>query len=162
MSQKNQNKIKLIAENRRARYDYSLEAFYEAGIVLLGCEVKTLRVGRANIADGYAYTKGGEVFLSNAHIAEYSHATPLEAYNPRRVRKLLLKAQEIKKIERALTQKGLTLIPLRMFFNPRGFVKLDLALGRGKKRYDKRETQKKRDWTREKAKLLKHSSIDRK
>lgn len=144
---------KLIAENRRARFDYAIEETFEAGIMLVGTEVKALREGRANIAESYASVEGEEVFLINANIPIYAPASQFN-HKPTRPRKLLLKRREISKLLGETQRKGRTIVPLKMYFNERGLVKLLLGTGVGKKNIDKRETQKKRDWQRDKARLL--------
>ena len=150
------DKAKVVAENRRARFDYFIEERFEAGIQLAGTEVKALRQGEGSIAESYATVKGEEVFLINSHIPEYSHGNRLN-HEPRRARKLLLKAREIAKLHGAITRQGLTLVPLSIYFNPRGRAKVELALARGKKEHDKRETIKERDWKREQQRLLRHN-----
>ena len=144
---------KLIAENRRARYDYFLESTFEAGLVLRGTEVKALREGRANIAESYAATEGNEIVLINAHIPEYGPANRFN-HEPRRPRKLLLHRKEISKLLGAVNREGRTLIPTKLYFNDKGMVKLELALAKGKKNHDKREATAERDWQRDKARLL--------
>ena len=144
---------RVAAQNRKARHTYEIEDTLEAGIVLMGSEVKALREGRANIAESYAKAEGGEVWLVNAHIPEYKQAGQFN-HEPRRPRKLLLKKREAAKLIGASEREGMTLVPLKVYFNNRGIAKLELGLGKGKKHYDKRETQKKRDWDRQKARLL--------
>jgi len=144
---------KLVAENRRARFNYEIEDTIEAGIVLTGSEVKSLRTGKANIAESYASNERGELFLINAHIAEYKGAGR-EGHAPTRHRKLLLHRKEMARLLGAIQREGMALVPLRLYFNARGIAKLQLGLGRGKKVYDKRETQKKRDWERQKGRLM--------
>jgi len=145
---------RVVAENRKARYNYHLEETVEAGIALVGTEVKSLREGRANIAESYAEIRGGEVWLVNAHIPEYAHGN-IHNHEPRRPRKLLLKRREIKRLTGAVDRRGYTLVPLKLYFNARGMAKLLLALGKGKRAVDKREDIKKRDWQRQKARLMK-------
>ncbi|QIL02951.1 SsrA-binding protein SmpB [Sphingomonas sinipercae] len=147
------DKAKIVAENRRARYDYYVEDKIETGIALTGTEVKSLRFGEGSIAESYAAVEGDEVWLINSHIPEYSHGNRLN-HQPRRARKLLLKSREIDKLNGAVTRKGLTLVPLSVYFNSRGRAKVELALARGKKDHDKRDTIKERDWNREKQRLL--------
>src|SRR3954471_8347591 len=149
------DKQKVVAENRRARFDYFVEDRYEAGIALQGTEVKALRVGEGSIAESYATVEGEEVWLINSHIPEYSHGNRMN-HEPRRRRKLLLKNREIAKLHGAITRQGLTLVPLSIYFNASGRAKVELALARGKKVHDKRETMKERDWKREQQRLLKH------
>ncbi len=144
----------LIAENRRARFDYEIEETFEAGIALQGTEVKSLRAGKANIAESYASVEDEEVFLINANIPIYEPASQFN-HNPTRARKLLLKRREINKLMGAIQRKGRTLVPLKMYFNERGLVKLLLGIGVGKKNIDKRQTQKDRDWKRQQARVMK-------
>ena len=144
---------KLVAENRRARFDYEIEDTIEAGIVLTGSEVKSLRTGKANIAESYASNEGGELYLINAHIAEYPGASRF-GHEPTRHRKLLLHKKEMARLLGAVQRQGMALVPLRLYFNARGIAKLLLGLGRGKKVHDKRETEKKRDWQRQKSRLM--------
>jgi SsrA-binding protein len=147
------DKKKVVAENRRARFDYFVDDRVEAGIALTGTEVKSLRHGEGSIAESYATVEGEEVWLINSHIPEYSHGNRLN-HQPRRARKLLLKGREISKLQGAVARQGLTLVPLSLYFNSRGRAKLELALARGKKVHDKRDTVKERDWKREQARLL--------
>jgi SsrA-binding protein len=139
--------VKLISQNRKARHDYEVQETLEAGIVLTGPEVKSLRLGRANLKDGYARSQGGEIFLHEIHISPYENS-PLVEQDPTRPRKLLLHRQEIKKLTGKIVEKGLTLVPLRIYFR-KGKVKVELALAKGKKLYDKRESIRKRDIERE-------------
>jgi SsrA-binding protein len=145
--------IKLVAENRRARFDYLLEDTWEAGLVLTGTEVKALRLGRANIAESYASPEDGGLWLINAHIPEYAPASRFN-HEPRRKRKLLMKQRELNKLFGAVEREGRTIVPLRLYFNDRGRAKLEIALARGKKAHDKRDTVKDRDWKREQGRLL--------
>jgi SsrA-binding protein len=145
---------KRIAENRRARFEYKIEDTYEAGIALTGTEVKSLRAGEANIAESYASAENGGIFLINAYIPEYKKAGAFFQHDPRRPRRLLLHKREIHKLSVAVDRQGMTLIPLELYFNPQGRVKLRLALAQGKKLHDKREDVAKRDWQRQKARLL--------
>ena len=147
------DKQKVVAENRRARFDYFVEDRFEAGIQLTGTEVKSLRQGEGSIAESYAAVEGEELWLINSHIPEYSHGNRLN-HQPRRARKLLLKNREIAKLQGAVAREGLTLVPLSIYFNARGRAKVELALARGKKVHDKRETIKQRDWKREQQRLL--------
>ena len=149
------DKQKVVAENRRARFDYFVEDRFEAGIALVGTEVKALRQGEGSIAESYATVDGEEVWLINSHIPEYSHGNRLN-HEPRRQRKLLLKGREISKLNGAITRQGLTLVPLSIYFNSRGRAKVELALARGKKVHDKRDTVKERDWKREQQRLLRN------
>lgn len=144
---------RVAAQNRKARHNFEIEDTLEAGIVLMGSEVKALREGRANIAESYAKAENGEIWLVNAHIPEYKQAGPFN-HEPRRPRKLLLKKREVSKLIGASERDGVTLVPLKLYFNDRGIAKLELGLGKGKKFFDKRETQKKRDWDRQKARLM--------
>jgi SsrA-binding protein len=147
------DKKQVVAENRRARFDYFIEERFETGIALTGTEVKSLRIGESSIAESYATVEGDEVWLINSHVPEYSHGNRLN-HQPRRPRKLLLKAREIAKLHGAVTRQGLTLVPLSLYFNGSGRAKVELALARGKKVHDKRETVKERDWKREQQRLL--------
>jgi SsrA-binding protein len=151
------DKQKVVAENRRARFDYFVEERFEAGIQLTGTEVKSLRHGEGSIAEAYAAVEGEELWLINSHIPEYSHGNRLN-HQPRRPRKLLLKAREIAKLQGAVTREGLTVVPLSLYFNGRGKAKVELALAKGKKVHDKRETIKQRDWKREQQRLLRHNA----
>jgi SsrA-binding protein len=145
--------IKIVGENRRARYDYEILEDFEAGIELKGSEVKSLREGRVNLQEAYAAIKGNEMFLVNSNISEYREANRFN-HDPKRPRKLLLHRKQIDRLAVGILKEGLTVIPLKLFFNTRGRAKVDIALGRGKKKGDKRETTKERDWSREKARLL--------
>ncbi len=145
--------IKVIADNRRARYDYEIMQVFEAGIMLQGSEVKSLRSGRTNLAEAYATMKGGELWLVNSNIPEYREANRFN-HEPKRPRKLLLHKREIAKLSAGVLREGLTIEPLKMFFNPRGRCKVDIALARGKKMHDKREAIKERTWNREKSRIL--------
>lgn len=145
----------LVAQNRRAHFDYIIEEKYTAGLVLSGTEVKSLRLGHANINDAYGIIENGEIYMSNMFIAEYVNKG-YETHVERRNRKLLLQHKEIVKIINALNKKGSTLVAIRLFFDNHGRAKLEIGLGRGKKLYDKRETSKERDWSRQKARLMMH------
>jgi SsrA-binding protein len=147
------DKAKVVAENRRARFDYFVEERLEAGIELQGTEVKSLRGGEGSIAESYATVEGDEVFLINSHIPEYSHGNRMN-HEPRRRRKLLLRAREIAKLHGAITRQGLTLVPLSIYFNSTGRAKIELAVARGKKAHDKRDTIKERDWKREQGRIM--------
>ena len=140
-------------DNRRARFDYELMETFEAGIELKGSEVKSLRVGHVNLGEAYAAMKGNELLLFNSNIPEYREANRFN-HEPKRPRKLLLNRSEIEKLSNGVLKEHLTVIPLKMFFNPRGRCKVDIALARGKKLFDKRETLKERTWDREKGRLL--------
>ncbi|GLK51136.1 MAG: SsrA-binding protein [Oceanicaulis sp.] len=144
-----------VAVNRRARFDYEIEETFEAGLMLMGSEVKSLREGRANIAESYVSPERGEIWLVNADIPPYGPANRFN-HEPRRHRKLLLKRNEIEKLAGAVTRDGRTIIPLRLFFNNRGIAKLQIGLARGKKTVDKRETIKRREWDKQKSRLLKN------
>ena len=146
-------KTKIVAENRRARYEYFLEDFFEAGIALTGTEVKSLRFGEGSIAESYAEVKGDQVWLVNANVPEFSHGNRFN-HEPKRPRKLLLHHRQIEKMRTAVSREGMTLIPLAIYFNGRGRAKVELALAKGKKLHDKRETEKARDWKREQQRLL--------
>jgi SsrA-binding protein len=146
-------KVKTVAENRRARYDYYIEDTYEAGIALTGTEVKSLRFGEGSIAESYAEVTDGQIWLVNANIPEFSHGNRFN-HEPKRPRKLLLHEREINKLHGAVAREGMTLVPLAIYFNGRGRAKVELALAKGKKAHDKRETIKERDWKREAARLL--------
>ncbi|WP_425087556.1 SsrA-binding protein SmpB [Stappia sp.] len=150
----NEGGRKIIAENRKARFNYEIEDTLEAGIVLTGTEVKALRLGKSNIAESYASEEGGELWLINSYIPEYLQANRFN-HEPRRRRKLLVHARELARLSSAIQKDGKTIVPLKLYFNDKGTAKLELALARGKKLHDKRETEKKRDWSREKARLLK-------
>ena len=147
------DKVKTVAENRRARYDYSIQDEYEAGIVLRGTEVKSLRFGEGSIAEAYAEVKDGQVSLINANIPEFSHGNRFN-HVPKRPRKLLLHEREIEKMHKGLSREGMTLIPMSVYFNSRGRAKVELALAKGKKLHDKRETSKDRDWKRDQARIM--------
>jgi SsrA-binding protein len=153
MVEKNERAIKVVAENRKARFNYAIEDTVEAGIALTGTEVKSIRDGKTTIAESYAETKGGEIWLVNAYIPEYLQGG---RYNhaPKRARKLLLHRRQINKLAGAVEREGMTLVPLKLYFNEKGRAKIELALARGKKLHDKRETEKKRSWEREKGRLL--------
>ncbi len=144
---------RLVAQNRKARHNYHIGQTFEAGLVLTGSEVKSLRAGHGNIAESYATERDGEIFLINAYIAEYKQAGP-DNHEPRRARKLLLKRREINRLSGAVQRQGMTLVPLRLYFNARGLAKIEIALATGKHRYDKRQAEKKRDWDRQKARLM--------
>ena len=141
------------AVNRRARFNYEIGETYEAGIALKGSEVKSVRDGRSNIADAFAGERGGELWLYNAYIPEYLQANRFQ-HETRRPRKLLLHKREIRKLIGAVDREGMTIVPLKIFFNDRGRAKVQIAVARGKKLHDKRETEKKRSWERERGRLL--------
>jgi len=144
---------RVAAANRRARFNYEIGQTFEAGIVLAGTEVKSLRAGQSNIADSYASEKDGEMWLYNAYIPEYLQANRFN-HETRRPRKLLLHKREIARLSQAVARDGMTVVPLRIYFNDQGRAKVELALARGKKLHDKREASKQRDWNREKSRLL--------
>ena len=144
---------KLIAENRRARYDYFIEESLEAGLSLTGSEVKSLRLGRANVAEAYAAVEGREIVLINSYIPEYASASRFN-HEPRRPRKLLLHRKQINRLIGAVNRDGRTIIPMRLYWNEKGLAKLELAVAKGKKAHDKREAQADRDWQRDKARLM--------
>ena len=145
---------KLVADNRRARFDYAIEDDLEAGIVLTGSEVKSLRSGGSNIADSYASVEGGELWLINGYIAPFAQAKTW-GHEERRKRKLLVSKRQLARLWSATQREGMTLVPLRLYFNDKGRVKLKLGIAKGKKLADKRDTSAKRDWDRQKARLLK-------
>ncbi len=144
---------KLAAQNRKARHDYLIENTLEAGIALVGTEVKSLRQGHASITESFAREKAGEIFLFNAHIPEYGAARHF-GHEPRRPRKLLLRQREIRKLIGSVRKEGMTLVPLSIYFNERGFAKVALAVARGKQKADKRSSEKDREWNRQKARLM--------
>jgi SsrA-binding protein len=145
--------VKIAADNRKARFNYFIDEVIEAGIQLTGTEVKSLRGGHATIAESYAQSKDGEIFLVNAYIPEYTEGNRFN-HEPRRVRKLLLRKTQIEKLSKAIERQGMTLIPLKVIFNAKGRAKIEIGLARGKKLHDKRDTEKERDWQREKGRLL--------
>ena len=148
------DKKKVVAENRRARFDFAIEQVFEAGIALQGTEVKSLRFGEGTIAESYAQVKGNEVWLINSNIPEFSHGNR-HNHEPKRPRKLLLSGREINKMYAGVARQGMTLVPLSVYFNSRGRAKVELALAKGKKAHDKRESIKERDWKRDKQRLMK-------
>ncbi|UUL83379.1 SsrA-binding protein SmpB [Sphingomonas qomolangmaensis] len=147
------DKVKTVAENRRARFEYFIDDVYEAGIALTGTEVKALRGGEGTIAEAYAEVKGDEIWLINANIPEFSHGNRFN-HEPKRPRKLLLKERQINKLHGAVARDGMTLVPLSVYFNAQGRAKVELALAKGKKVHDKRETVKDRDWKRDQQRIL--------
>jgi len=153
MAAKTERKIKVVADNRKARFNYEIGEVFEAGIILTGTEVKSLRSGKATIAESYADSRGGEIWLINSNIPEYLQASRFN-HEPKRRRKLLLHKNQVNKLAGAVEREGMTLVPLRLYFNERGRAKLELALARGKKLHDKRETLKKRSWDRERGRLM--------
>ena len=154
MTERTKDAEKVVATNRKAFHDYFIEERYEAGIILQGTEVKSLREGRVNLQDSYASVRGSEVFLHQCHISPYSHGNIMN-HEPTRVRKLLLHKIEIHKLLGKTQQKGLTLIPLRIYFSKRGYAKVELGLAKGKKLYDRRETLKTREAGREVQRAIK-------
>ncbi|MFG1296742.1 MULTISPECIES: SsrA-binding protein SmpB [Xanthobacter] len=144
---------KVAAENRRARFDYAIEEVFEAGVALTGTEVKSLRTGKATIGESYAAQKNGEMWLYNAYIPEYLEANRFN-HETRRPRKLLLHKRQIAKLGNAVEREGMTVVPLKIYFNDRGRAKVEIALAKGKKTHDKRETLKERSWARDKARLM--------
>ena len=153
MAERKERPRKVVADNRRARFNYEIGEVFEAGIALTGTEVKSLRQGRATIAESYADTRDGELWLLNANIPEYLQASRFN-HAPKRPRKLLLHRGQIEKLAGGVERDGMTIVPLKMYFNDKGRAKIEIALARGKKLHDKRETEKKRDWDREKGRLL--------
>lgn len=146
-------KVKTVAENRRARFEYFFEDMFEAGIMLTGTEVKSLRFGQGSIAEAYAEVRNNEVWLVNANIPEFSHGNRYN-HEPKRPRKLLLREREIEKMHGGVAREGMTLIPVSVYFNERGRAKVELALAKGKKLHDKRATMKERDWKRDAARIM--------
>ena len=156
MNRKTKSGLKIISNNRKARFNYFFQEFYEAGIVLTGSEVKSLRDGKANISESYAFDENGELFLVNSHIPSYKESS-YNNHDPRRNRKLLLNKKEINKLMGRLNREGYTLIPTKLYFK-KGKAKVEIAVAKGKKQHDKRYTKKKRDWNREKARFFRKSS----
>ncbi len=152
MKQKTKKGLKIVCNNRKAGFNYFYDEFFEAGIVLRGSEVKSLRDGRGNISESYAVDNKGEIFLINSHIPLYRQSS-YNNHDPKGNRKLLLKKKEINKLIGRINQEGLTIIPTKMYFH-NGKVKVEIAVAKGKKLYDKRQSKKKKDWNREKARLL--------
>lgn len=147
------DKKKTVAENRRARFDYHIDEVFEAGIALTGTEVKSLRFGEGSIAEAYAEVRGGEVWLVNSNVPEFSHGNRYN-HEPKRPRKLLLHRREVDRLQGAVERKGMTLVPLSVYFNGRGRAKVELALAKGKNVADKRATIKERDWKRDQARIM--------
>jgi SsrA-binding protein len=147
------DKKKIVAENRKARFEYFIEDTYEAGLALQGTEVKALRFGEGSIAESYAEIRGEQAWLVNANVPEFSHGNRFN-HEPKRPRKLLLHQRQIEKLHGAVAREGMTLVPLSIYFNSRGRAKVELALAKGKKTHDKRESIKERDWKREQGRLL--------
>src|SRR5947209_8101534 len=153
MAEKKPRPFKIIADNRKARFNYEIGEVVEAGIALTGTEVKSLRLGKATIAESYADARGGEIWLVNSNIPEYLQASRFN-HAPKRPRKLLLHRRQIDKLAAAVDREGMTIVPLKLFFNAKGRAKIEIALGRGKKLHDKRQTEKKRSWERERGRLM--------
>ena len=153
MAPNNKPDFKIAADNRRARYDFEIGDTLEAGIMLTGTEVKSLRAGKATIAEAYADARGGEIWLINSNIPEYLQASRFN-HAPKRARKLLLHKRQVNKLIGAVEREGYTVVPLKLYFNAKGRAKLEIALARGKKLHDKRESLKKRSWERERGRLL--------
>ena len=156
MGQKTKSGFKIISNNRKARFNYFFKEFFEAGIVLTGSEVKSLRNGKANISESYAFDVGGEIFLINSHIPAYMESS-YNNHNPKRNRKLLFNKKEINKLMGRINREGFTLIPTKLYFK-KGKAKIEIAVAKGKKQYDKRHVKKKRDWDREKARYFRKTS----
>jgi SsrA-binding protein len=153
MAKKSERRFKVVADNRKARFNYAIGETFEAGIVLTGSEVKSLRAGKATIAESYADARGGELWLINSNIPEYLQASRFN-HAPKRARKLLLQKREINRLTGAVEREGMTIVPLKLYFNEKGRAKVEIALARGKKLHDKRETLKKRSWERERGRLM--------
>jgi SsrA-binding protein len=153
MAPKPERKFKVVADNRKARFNYAIGEVFEAGIALTGTEVKSLRGGKAAIAESYAASRDGELWLYNANIPEYLQANRFN-HAPKRPRKLLLHKRQINKLIGAVEREGMTLVPLKLYFNEKGRAKVEIALARGKKLHDKRESEKKRSWERDRARLM--------
>ena len=156
MNKKTKSGLKIISNNRKARFNYFFEEFYEAGIALKGSEVKSLRDGKANISESYAFDHHGEMYLVNSHIPSYKESS-YNNHDPRRSRKLLLNKKEINKLIGRVNREGFTLIPTKLYFK-KGKAKVEIAVAKGKKQYDKRHVKKKRDWNREKSRYFRKSS----
>jgi SsrA-binding protein len=153
MAAKTDRKLRVVADNRKARFNYEIGEKFEAGVALTGSEVKSLRQGKATIAESYADARAGEIWLVNANIPEYLQAGRFN-HLPKRPRRLLLHRNQINKLMGAVEREGMTLVPLKLYFNEKGRAKIEIALARGKKLYDKRQTEKKRSWERERGRLL--------
>ena len=156
MNKKTKSGLKIISNNRKARFNYFFEEFYEAGIALKGSEVKSLRDGKANISESYAFDHHGEMYLVNSHIPLYKESS-YNNHDPRRSRKLLLNKKEINKLIGRVSREGFTLVPTKLYFK-KGKVKVEIAVAKGKKQYDKRHVKKKRDWNRERSRYFRRSS----
>ena len=155
MPKKKDDGSKIIADNRKARYAYAIEDSLEAGIMLMGSEVKSLRSGKTTIGESYAHAKDGELWLVNCYIPEYTQASRFN-HEPKRSRKLLVHKREAARLAAAIQREGMTLIPLKLYFNAKGRAKIELGIAKGKKLHDKRETEKQRDWQRDKARLMRN------
>jgi SsrA-binding protein len=153
MAAKPERRFKLVADNRKARFNYEIGETFEAGIVLTGSEVKSLRAGRATIAESYADARAGEIWLINSNIPEYQQAGRFN-HSPKRPRKLLLHQRQINRLAGAVEREGMTVVPLKLYFNEKGRAKVEIALAKGKKLHDKRETLKRRSWERERGRLM--------
>ncbi len=153
MARKKDDGFKIIADNRKARYEYAIGEVVEAGIMLMGSEVKSLRSGKTTIGESYAHAKDGELWLVNSYIPEYTQASRFN-HEPKRTRKLLVHKREAARLAAAIQREGMTLIPLKLYFNAKGKAKLELGVAKGKKLHDKRASEKDRDWARDKARLL--------
>ena len=153
MAAKPERAFKVVADNRKARFNYQIGEVFEAGVALTGSEVKSLRAGKATIAEAYADARGGEIWLINSNIPEYLQASRFN-HAPKRARKLLLHKRQINKLIGAVEREGYTVVPLKLYFNAKGRAKIEIALARGKKLHDKRETLKKRSWERERGRLM--------
>jgi SsrA-binding protein len=153
MAANTERKLKVVADNRKARFNYEIGEVFEAGIALTGTEVKSLRTGKATIAESYADARGGEIWLINSNIPEYLQASRFN-HEPKRRRKLLLHKRQVSRLTGAVDREGMTIVPLKLYFNERGRAKLEIALAKGKKLHDKRDTLKKRSWEREKGRLM--------
>ena len=156
MKTKTKSGLKIISHNRKAKFNYFFTEFFEAGIVLKGSEIKSLRDGKVNIAESYAYDLNGEIYLINSHIPTYKESS-YNNHEPKRNRKLLLNKREINKLLGRLNREGFTLIPTKLYFK-KGKAKIEIAVAKGKRQYDKRQTKKRRDWNREKARFFRKSS----
>ena len=156
MIQKTKGSLKIISNNRKAKFNYFFREFFEAGIELKGSEVKSLRAGKVNISESYAYNHNGEIYLINSHIPSYKESS-YNNHEPNRNRKLLLNKREINKLIGRINREGFTLIPTKLYFK-KGKAKIEIAVGKGKKQYDKRQVKKKQDWNREKARFFRKSS----
>ena len=153
MAAKPERRFKVVADNRKARFHYEIGEHFEAGVALTGSEVKSLRAGKATIAESYADARGGEIWLVNSNIPEYRQSHQFN-HEPKRPRKLLLHKRQIERLAGAVEREGMTIVPLKLYFNEKGRAKIEIALGKGKKAHDKRESIKKRDWQRERGRLM--------